>query len=81
MWERFTWYGFYSIGTVESKSANAYEKEFKIKTDINELMNIIESMIIRTVIPKYNKSVGSLKKEKESGGIEWFYQKAENTDS
>ena len=27
-----------------------------------------------------NKSIGSLKKERESGKIEWFYQKAETEE-
>ena len=77
MWQRFTWYGFYSVETIHSDSGKAYEDEFKIKTNINELMNVIESMIIRTAMPQFNKSVGSLKKDKETIGIEWFYQKAQ----
>jgi hypothetical protein len=48
--------------------------------DINELMNVIESMVIRIHIPQFNKSIGSLKKEKTSGKIEWFYQKAETEE-
>ena len=82
MWERFSWYGFYSVETVRKNKNNAYENEFKekIPRDVNELMNVIESMIIRIHSPKFNKSVGSLKKDRNSGKIEWFYQKAETED-
>ena len=79
MWERFSWYGFYSVETIKNNQNRAYYNEFKkgINTDINELMNVIESMIIRIHTPRFNKSLGSLKKERKSGEIEWFYQKAE----
>ena len=80
MWERFTWYGFYSSEVVNKMENQAWDNEFKIETDVNVLMNVIESMIIRINIPRFNKSVGSLKGEKENNDIEWFYQKAEIED-
>jgi len=62
MWERFSWYGFYSVETIKKHENRAYENEFKkgINTDINELMNVIESMIIRIHTPRFNKSIGTL---------------------
>ena len=79
MWERFSWFGFYSTETVKSGSDEAYKEEFDklVDTNINELMNVIESMIIRIHNPRFNKSIGSLKKDKHDDPIEWFYQKAE----
>lgn len=63
MWERFSWYGFYSAATIKQDRDEFYEDEYNINTDVNELMNVIESMIIRIHSPKYNKSIGSLKTE------------------
>lgn len=82
MWERFSWYGFYSLETIKNSDDEEFECEFKcgIHSDIDELMNVIESMIIRTHRPPFNKSTGSLRKGKESGKVEWFYQKAETEE-
>jgi hypothetical protein len=67
-WERFTWFGFYSTNALLKDS---YDKEYKINTNVNELLNVIESLIIRANPPLENIKRGTLK------GIEWFYQEAE----
>jgi hypothetical protein len=67
-WERFSWYGFYSVKSLEEGN---YDKEFKVNTDVNEIMDVIESLIIQVNSPKLNMTRGSL------AGVEWFYQKAE----
>lgn len=73
-WERFSWFGFYSK---EVLKAGAFEKEYEINTDINELMNVVESMLIRVSKPAFNKSTGCLKSDNSDGMIEWYYQEAE----
>lgn len=74
MWERFSWYGFYSKSALKKDD---YGEEFTFECDVNEIMNVIEALLIRVNLPKFNKSSGSLLKEGEGGMIEWFYQKAE----
>jgi len=80
--ERFSWYGLYSITTLTSTAEACFEKEFDpgFRTDYNEIMNVMESMIIRVHIPKFNLSKGSLKKDTNSENIEWYYQKAEQEE-
>ena len=80
LWERFTWYGFYSVDALIKNTEKAYDDEFDVETDINELMNVMESLLIRTSLPRYNFSRGSLKKEKGKGVVEWYYQLEEYED-
>jgi len=68
MWERFTWFGFYSTETLQS---NNFDNAFEISTNINELMNLFEMMAINIHFPRYNLSRGNI------SGIEWYYQKEE----
>jgi hypothetical protein len=77
LWERFTWFGFYSVDVIENGSASAFNENIDVSTDVNELMNVIESLIIRVHRPPFNKSVGHIHGEKDKNQIEWFYQKAE----
>ena len=67
-WERFSWWGFYSL---ENLKNNDYDSHFKIITDVNEVMNLFESLIIRINPPSLNMALGHL------AGAEWFYQEAE----
>ena len=67
-WERFSWWGFYPVEDIEN---DYYDKSFKIKTDVNEVMDLVESLIIRVNAPKLNLALGKL------AGAEWFYQEAE----
>ena len=67
-WERFSWFGFYSVKSLEQ---GYYSEEFKVNTDVNELMDVIESLIIRVNPPNLNMAGGGM------GGAEWFYQEAE----
>lgn len=67
-WERFSWYGFYSIKSLEEDN---YDKEFEVNTDVNKIMDVIESLIIRVNPPNLNMAMGCLT------DVEWFYQKAE----
>jgi hypothetical protein len=67
-WERFSWWGFYSLENLERQD---YDKQFKISTDVNEIMDMVESMIIRVNPPTLNMALGKLT------GVEWFYQEAE----
>ncbi len=77
MWERFTWFGFYSTSTLNKKTEAAFKKEYDIKTNVNDLMNVIESLMIRASRPVFNLSLGSLQGADDKGQLEWFYQKAE----
>jgi len=83
LWERFSWFGFYSSDALVKDRKNykeakkLFDKEFNVETTVNELMNIIESMIIRVHRPQFNRSIGILRCEKDECNIEWFYQKAE----
>lgn len=75
MWERFSWYGFYSeaiFGIEESLKARRFEAEYKKETNINEIMTTIETIAIHLMLPKHNRSMGMDIKE-----IEWYYQKEE----
>jgi hypothetical protein len=77
MWERFSWFGFYSRETLQKSTDSAFLKEYKINTDVNEVMNLTESLIIHVQRPRFNKSIKYKFHEKDDKGIEWFYQKAE----
>ncbi len=77
MWERFSWFGLYSTDALKKGDDAAFDKEFDVRTNVNNLMNVIESMIIRTCRPSFNISIGSLRGDKDKDLIEWFYQKAE----
>lgn len=72
-WERFTWFGFYSKEAINAKC----DDEFEICTDVNELMNIVESIIVRVWKPSFNKSSGCLHSDNSEEIIEWYYQEAE----
>jgi hypothetical protein len=67
-WERLSWWGFYSV---ESLERHDYDKDFNLNTDVNEIMDVIESLIIRVNPPNLNMALGKL------AGAEWFYQEAE----
>ncbi|MBM4147274.1 MAG: GIY-YIG nuclease family protein [Nitrospira sp.] len=67
-WERFSWYGFYSEKCLEE---NSYDKEYKVNTEVNVVLDLVESLIIRVNPPNMNVAMGSLP------GIKWFYQEAE----
>lgn len=69
MWERFSWYGFYSTDVLLSGEYNA---KYNIETDIDKIMTTIETVAIHLTLPKHNRSMGMDVKE-----IEWYYQKAE----
>jgi hypothetical protein len=69
MWERFSWFGFYSV---ESLLRRGYDKDFEIVTNINDLMNVIESVTIHIHFPLFNRSMGI-----DTSKIQWFYQKEE----
>jgi hypothetical protein len=69
MWERFSWYGFYSI---EAISHQNYDKEFSLKTDVNRLMDTLESLAIHIQFPLFNRAMGSGPAE-----IPWYYQTEE----
>jgi len=77
MWERFTWFGFYSTDTLKKGYDGAFDQEYDIKTNVNELMNVIESLMIRTYRPTFNLSIGNLRGDRDKDQVEWFYQKAE----
>lgn len=77
MWERFSWFGFYSSDTIRKGTDAAFNKEYDVKTDVNELMNVIEALILRTFRPSCNLSLGSLLDVRGKDHLEWFYQKAE----
>lgn len=74
MWERFSWYGFYSTKTVIANTDDAYNNEFetKITVDINELIDIFETVCINMILPRHNKKDGN-----NIASIEWYYQPAE----
>jgi hypothetical protein len=74
MWERFSWFGFYSANSIDKET---YNDEFDITTNVNELMNVIESLIIRICRLPFKKAVGCLFNEKSNEDIAWYYQKAE----
>lgn len=79
-WERFSWYGFYSKEALQSSwkgDDKGFDKEYKISTDVNELMNVIESILIRTCRPSFNRSWGCLTSDNSDGIIEWYCQEAE----
>ncbi len=67
-WGRFSWWGFYSVENLEKQD---YDKQFKINTNVNEIMDMVESLIIRVNPSTLNMALGKLK------GVEWFYQEAE----
>jgi hypothetical protein len=67
-WERFSWYGFYSVKSLEKDN---YNEEFKLETDINQIMDFAESLIIQINPPTLNMAGGCW------SGVEWFYQEAE----
>jgi len=67
-WQRFSWYGLYSVKSLEKGD---YDTEYKFNTNINDIMTVIESLIIRVNQPKLNLASGSLH------GADWFYQEAE----
>lgn len=69
MWERFSWYGFYSKKSLATES---FKNEFKINTDVNKLMNIIETITIHIHFPLFNRSMGS-----GISKINWYYQPEE----
>lgn len=80
MWERFSWFGFYSVEALDQGQKGidkVFEDEYEIETNVNELMNVIESLIIRTCRPSFNKASGCLLHEKVADDIEWYYQEAE----
>jgi hypothetical protein len=77
MWERFSWFGFYSVNTVEGGVDKGFDDEFEIETDVNELMNIIETLIIRTCRPSFNKASGCLVSGTVVEDVQWYYQEAE----
>jgi hypothetical protein len=77
MWERFSWFGFYSTATLKNGTDAAFLKEYDIKSNVNDLMNVIESLMIRAYRPAFNLSIGSLRCDNDKDQIEWFYQKAE----
>jgi hypothetical protein len=77
VWERFSWFGFYSIEALQKGNDEAFNKEYKIHINVNKLMDVIESMIIRVHRPRFNYSLGSMPKGEKEERIEWFYQKAE----
>lgn len=83
LWERFSWFGLYSTAALQKdwknpkEAAKLFKKEFKVNTTVNELMNVIESMLIRVHRPQFNKAIGTLLGEKDKNQIEWFYQEAE----
>ena len=56
-WERFSWWGFYSVKDIENDN---YDNSFNLKTDINEIMDLVESLIIRVNAPKLNLALGKL---------------------
>jgi hypothetical protein len=77
IWERFSWFGFYSTEALEKGTDSVFLKEYKINTDVNEVMNLAESLIIHVQRPRFNKSIKYQFSESDEGEIEWFYQMAE----
>ena len=77
MWERFSWFGFYSREAFLKNASQAFDREFEIASNVNELMNFLESFLIRIHRPPFNKSVRHKFGEGETEDIEWFYQRAE----
>lgn len=69
MWERFSWYGFYSE---RSLTNNDFKDEFKVTSDVNQLLNVIEAISIHTHFPLLNRSMGSGVTD-----IKWYYQPEE----
>ncbi len=65
MWARFSWYGFYSADVLETQR---WDNNFKVATDVNELMTVMESLLIRICEPRFNLSRGTL------GPVEWYDQ-------
>ena len=77
MWERFSWFGFYSKEAILKNTSQSFDREFKIDTNVNELLNLVEALLIRICRPPINKSVRHKFGERETEDIEWFYQQAE----
>ncbi len=73
MWERFSWYGFYSVKALKEME---YESEYNITTDINEVMTTLETIAIHLMLPRHNLSMGDDIKK-----IQWYYQEEEYKDS
>ncbi len=69
LWERFTWFGFYSTSDLKKDDVDKWKFEFT--TDVNDLMNAVEAMLILSTRPRDNYSRGNL------DGVEWYYQKEE----
>lgn len=76
-WERFSWFGFYSRKVLEDEKINAFDAEYEIKTNAEELVNVMESMLIRICRPSFNMASGTLFEGKGNSVIEWYYQEAE----
>lgn len=77
VWERFSWFGFYTKKALEKGTSKAFTEEYEIITNVDELMNVIESFIIRSCRPSFNQSWGCLFNENSDEYIEWYYQEAE----
>jgi hypothetical protein len=67
-WERFSWFGFLSIQALHKQTWN---DEWKITTDVEETMHVIEAVAIHVFRPNFNASWGNLR------DVEWYYQKEE----
>ncbi len=79
-WERFSWYGFYSrkvLEDVRTGKLDAFNAEYEIETNAEELVNVMESILIRICRPSFNMASGTLCDGRGNNIIEWYYQEAE----
>ncbi|MEO5361439.1 MAG: GIY-YIG nuclease family protein [Nitrospirota bacterium] len=58
-WTYFSWFGFYSVNSLEKGFKYIYSAEYNIKTNVNELMNIMEAMLIGICEPNLNRKRGN----------------------
>lgn len=65
LWERFTWFGFYSHEILKDKGP--YEEMLDV--EITQAMDVIEAIGIYASNPAMNRKRGTL------ADVEWFYQK------
>lgn len=69
MWERFSWFGFYPV---ENANSVNFEGGFEFRTDVNQILNLTETLCIHTLMPRFNTRKGT-----NISDIQWYYQQAE----
>jgi hypothetical protein len=69
LWERFTWFGFYSPVQIRKGDFKDIVAE---ALELTEALDTIESIGIYLAMPRYNRRY-----ESGFGNVPWYYQKAE----